>query len=309
VFAYIVRRLGLSVFIVAGVSFFVFLMIHLVPGDPVLVMLAESPTVEDRATLERELGLNEPLYQQYWDYVSRAAHGDLGDSIRLQVPVTELIRDRLPNTLLLTVSSLGLAVIFGILLGTISAVYHRTARDYAVMLGALVGVSLPSFFLGIMLLLFFGLKLGWLPIAGNTDGIKSLVLPAVTLAVVPLAVIARLTRSSLLNALGEDYVRVARAKGLPQRKVVLRHALRNSLIPVVTVVGVQFGTLMAGAVIVESVFAWPGIGRLLVNAVNDRDFPLVQGIVLLVAVGFVLVNLLVDVLYPAIDPRVRVRYG
>lgn len=303
--AYVVRRLGLSVVIVAGVSFFVFLMIHLVPGDPVLVMLAESPSVQDRASLERELGLNEPLYEQYWDYVNRAAHGDLGDSIRLQVPVTELIRDRLPNTLVLTVSSLALAVLFGVVLGTISAVYHRTPGDYTVMFGALVGVSIPSFFLGIMLLLFFGLKLGWLPIAGNTEGIRSLVLPAVTLAVVPLAVIARLTRSSLLNALGEDYIRVARAKGLPRRKVVVRHALRNSLIPVVTVVGVQFGTLMAGAVIVESVFAWPGIGRLLVNAVNDRDFPLVQGIVLLVAVGFVLVNLLVDMLYPAIDPRVR----
>jgi peptide/nickel transport system permease protein len=305
VLAYVVRRLGLSVVIDAGVSFFVFLMIHLVPGDPVLVMLAESPSVQDRASLERELGLNEPLYEQYWDYVNRAAHGDLGDSIRLQVPVTELIRDRLPNTLVLTVSSLGLAVLFGVVLGTISAVYHRTPGDYTVMFGALVGVSIPSFFLGIMLLLFFGLKLGWLPIAGNTEGVRSLVLPAVTLAVVPLAVIARLTRSSLLNALGEDYIRVARAKGLPRRKVVVRHALRNSLIPVVTVVGVQFGTLMAGAVIVESVFAWPGIGRLLVNAVNDRDFPLVQGIVLLVAVGFVLVNLLVDMLYPAIDPRVR----
>jgi peptide/nickel transport system permease protein len=305
VFAYVVRRLGLSVVIVAGVSFFVFLMIHLVPGDPVLVMLAESPSVEDRVTLERELGLDEPLYVQYWDYVSRAVHGDLGYSIRLQVPVTELIRDRLPNTLVLTVAALGLAVLFGIVLGTISAVYHRTPGDYAVMFGALVGVSIPSFFLGIMLLLFFGLKLGWLPIAGNTEGVKSLVLPAITLAVVPLAVIARLTRSSLLNALGEDYIRVARAKGLARRKVVLRHGLRNSLIPVVTVVGVQFGTLMAGAVIVESVFAWPGIGRLLVNAVNDRDFPLVQGIVLLVAVGFVLVNLLVDVLYPLIDPRVR----
>ncbi len=303
--AYIVRRLGLSVVIVTGVSFLVFLMIHLVPGDPVLVMLAESPSVQDRAALEQELGLDEPLYVQYWEYVSRAVHGDLGESIRLQVPVTTLIRARLPNTLELAVASLGLAVLVGVLLGTISAVYHRSAGDYAVMFGALVGVSLPSFFLGIMLLLFFGLKLDWLPIAGKTEGLKSLVLPAVTLAVVPLAVIARLTRSSLLSALGEDYIRVARAKGLPRWKVVLRHALRNSLIPVVTVVGVQFGTLIAGAVIVESVFAWPGIGRLLVNAVNDRDFPLVQGIVLLVAVGFVLVNLVVDLLYPVIDPRVR----
>jgi peptide/nickel transport system permease protein/oligopeptide transport system permease protein len=223
----------------------------------------------------------------------------------LQVPVTDLIRERLPNTLELAVAALGIAVVFGVLFGTISAVYHRSGGDYAVTFGALVGVSMPSFFLGIMLLLFFGLKLDWLPIAGNDEGVKSLVLPAVTLAVVPLAVIARLTRSSLLNALGEDYIRVARAKGLPRRKVVYRHALRNSLIPVVTVVGVQFGTLMAGAVIVETVFAWPGIGRLLVNAVNDRDFPLVQGIVLLVAVGFVIVNLIVDLLYPVIDPRVR----
>jgi peptide/nickel transport system permease protein len=303
--AYVVRRLGLCVLIVTGVSFLVFMMIHVVPGDPVLVMLAESPSVEDRASLEQQLGLDEPIYEQYWSYVSRAVHGDLGRSIRLQVPVTTLIRARFPNTLVLTVASLGLAVVLGILFGTISAVFHRTAGDYAVTLGALVGVSLPSFFLGIMLLLFFGLKLNWLPIAGNTEGVRSLVLPAITLAVVPLAVIARLTRSSLLTALGEDYIRVARAKGLSRGKVVLRHGLRNSLIPVVTVVGVQFGTLMAGAVIVESVFAWPGIGRLLINAVNDRDFPLIQGIVLVVSVGFVLVNLLVDVLYPAMDPRVR----
>lgn len=303
--AYIVRRLGLSVLIVVGVSFLVFMMIHLVPGDPVLVMLAESPSVEDRRTIEQQLGLNQPLYVQYWDFISSAASGDLGRSIRLQVPVTSLIEERLPNTLILTISSLCIAVVFGIAFGTLSAVYHRGPGDYAVTFGALIGVSIPSFFLGIMLLLFFGLKLGWLPIAGNTDGVKSLVLPAITLAVVPLAVIARLTRSSLLDVLGEDYIEVARAKGLPRHAVVRRHGLRNSLIPVVTVVGVQFGTLMAGAVIVESVFAWPGIGRLLVDAVNDRDFPLVQGIVLVVAVGFVLVNLVVDVLYPAIDPRIR----
>lgn len=304
-FAFVVRRLGLSVVIVAGVSFLVFMMIHLVPGDPILVMLAESPSVEDRETLERELGLNEPLYVQYWDYVTNAASGDLGTSIRLQVPVTTLIEERLPNTLLLAVSALALAVVFGITLGVLSAVYHRGPGDYAVTFGALVGVSIPSFFLGVMLLLVFGLWLDWLPIAGNTEGVKSLILPAITLAVVPLAVIARLTRSSLLSALSEDYIQVARAKGLTRRKVVLGHGLRNSLIPVVTVVGVQFGTLLAGAVIVESVFAWPGVGRLLVDAVNDRDFPLVQGIVLVVAVGFVLVNLFVDILYPALDPRIR----
>ncbi len=305
--AYISRRLGLSALVVVGVSVLVFMMLHLVPGNPVLVMLSESQSVTSAKSLEHELGLDQPLYKQYFDYADRAVHGDLGRSIRLRLPVAALIWGRVGNTLQLAVASLTLAIVLGVMLGTLAAAYRGRLIDYGVTVGALVGVSLPSFFLGILLLLLFGLKLGWLPIAGNQDGLLSLVLPSITLATIPLATIARLTRSSVLNVLGEDHVRVARAKGLRYRTVVVKHALRNSLIPVTTIIGVQFGGLLGGAVIVETVFAWPGIGRLLVDAVNDRDFPLVQGIVLVISIAFVLVNLLVDLLYAVLDPRVR--YG
>ncbi len=305
--AYISRRLGLSALVVVGVSVLVFMMLHLVPGNPVLVMLSESQSVTSAKSLEHELGLDQPLYKQYFDYIDRAVHGDLGRSIRLRLPVAALIWGRVGNTLQLAVVSLALAIVLGTMLGTLAAAYRGRLIDYGVTVGALVGVSLPSFFLGILLLLLFGLRLGWLPIAGNQDGLLSLVLPSITLATIPLATIARLTRSSVLNVLGEDHVRVARAKGLCYRTVVVKHGLRNSLIPITTIIGVQFGSLLGGAVIVETVFAWPGIGRLLVDAVNDRDFPLVQGIVLFVSIAFVLVNLLVDLLYAVLDPRVR--YG
>jgi len=285
----------------------VFMMLHLVPGNPVLVMLAQNESVASAKSLEHQLGLDQPLYTQYYHYVVAALHGDLGRSIRLQLPVTTLIEQRVWNTLELAVAALTIAIVVGIPLGTIAAVKRARTADYTVTVVALVGVSIPSFFLGILLILLFGVRWAVLPIAGNDEGAKSLVLPAITLATIPLATISRLTRSSLLNTLGEDHVRVARAKGLPYRTVVLRHGLRNSLIPIVTIVGVQFGTLLGGAVIVETVFAWPGIGRLLVDAVNDRDFPLVQGIVLFVAICFVFVNLIVDLLYAALDPRVR--YG
>jgi ABC-type dipeptide/oligopeptide/nickel transport system permease component len=232
-------------------------------------------------------------------------HGDLGRSIRLQLPVTTLIRGRLPNTLELAFSSLGLALLLGIPAGLVAAAYRGRLPDHASMLGALAGVSIPSFWLALMLILLFGLKLRILPIAGNTDGIKSLVLPAITLAMIPLAVISRLTRSSVLEVLREDYIRTAVAKGLSRRKVLVKHALRTGLIPLITVAGIQFGTLLGGAIIVETVFAWPGIGRLLIDAVSARDFPLIQGIILLIATGFVLVNLVVDMLYAVVDPRVR----
>jgi ABC-type dipeptide/oligopeptide/nickel transport system permease component len=303
--AYVVRRLALAALIVFGVSVMVFMMLHLVPGNPVLVMLAQNQSVASAKNLEHQLGLDQPLYVQYYHYVGDALHGDLGRSIRLQLPVTTLIEDRVWNTIELAVCSLGIAIVLGVALGTLAAVHRGRVTDYGVTIFALVGVSLPSFFLGILLILFFGLRLGWFPIAGNQDGLKSLVLPSITLATIPLATISRLTRSSVLNMLGEDHVRVARAKGLAYRTVVLKHGLRNSLIPIVTIIGVQFGTLLGGAVIVETVFAWPGIGRLLVDAVNDRDFPLVQGIVLFVSFAFVIVNLVVDLLYAVLDPRVR----
>jgi peptide/nickel transport system permease protein len=305
VIAYIANRLALSAVVVGGVSILVFLMLHLVPGDPVAVMLSEQSSAQDARTLRHELGLDQPLYVQYGLYIDRIVHGDLGRSIRLRRPVSELIADRFPNTLQLAVSSLALATLIGVVVGTLSATRRGQILDYASMAGALVGVSLPSFWLGLMLIFLFGLRLRWLPIAGNQDGLASLVLPAVTLAAVPTATIARLTRSGLLDVLGEDYIRTARAKGLRELPVVLNHALRNSIIPVITVVGVQFGVLLGGAIIVETVFAWPGIGRLLIDAVSARDFPLVQGIMLFISVGFVVVNLAADILYAYADPRIR----
>ncbi len=302
---YIANRLGISMVVVFGVSVLIFLMLHLVSGDPVVVMLSEHATSQDAGQLRHELGLDQPLYVQYGLYMERVVHGDLGRSIRLRTPVLELILNRFPNTLELTVSSLVLGTILGLVVGTISAVRRGRLADHISMAGALIAVSVPSFWLALMLILLFGLRLRLLPIAGNLDGISSLVLPTVTLAAVPLATIARLTRSGLLEVLGQDYVRTARAKGLKESAVVVNHALRNSIIPVITVVGVQFGSLLGGAIIVETVFAWPGIGRLLIDAVSARDFPLVQGIMLFIALGFVLVNLVADVLYAYVDPRIR----
>jgi peptide/nickel transport system permease protein len=301
--AFIVRRLVVTIFVLVGVSVCIFMMLHLIPGDPAEVILSQQGTSADVQALRRDLGLDEPLYEQYAHYIGRAAQGDFGESIRLRLPVSSLIIEALPNTLKLAVVGLLLAIVGGIAAGVLSAVYRGRLPDYVAMTGALVGVSLPSFWLGLMLILFFGVKLGWLPIAG-ADSLSSIVLPAVTLSAIPLAVIARLTRSSLLEVLGQDYIRTARAKGVPYWKVVAKHGLRNSIIPVITVVGIQFGTLLGGAIIVESVFAWPGIGRLLIDAVTARDFPLVQGIVLFVAAGVVVVNLLADVLYAYVDPRI-----
>jgi ABC-type dipeptide/oligopeptide/nickel transport system permease component len=303
--SYLINRLALSVIVVFGVSILVFSMIHLVPGDPAVIMLSEQASGQDVQQLRHDLGLDQPLWVQYSFYIGHVLHGDLGRSIRLQRPVAELIGGRLPNTLQLAITSLSLATLIGVVVGTISAVRRGRTSDHLVMVGALLGVSLPSFWLGLLLILFFGLRLGVLPIAGNQDGLVSLVLPAVTLAAVPAATIARLTRSGLLDVLGEDYIRTARAKGLKEVTVIVNHALRNSMIPVITVVGVQFGVLLGGAVIVETVFAWPGVGRLLIDAVSARDFPLVQGIMLFISISFVLVNLLADVVYAYVDPRIR----
>jgi peptide/nickel transport system permease protein/oligopeptide transport system permease protein len=301
---FVIRRLLVSVVVLFGVTICVFLMLHLIPGDPAEVMLSEQGGAADVSALRHDLGLDRPLYVQYGLYMKRVLSGDLGESIRLRLPVRELIVQRAPKTLELTIAALALAVVGGVFAGVLSAVYRGRAPDHAAMLGALVGVSLPSFWLGLMLILLFGVKLQWLPIAGADEPL-SIVMPAVTLAVIPLAIIARLMRSSLLEVLGEDYIRTAKAKGVPHWKVIGKHGLRNSVIPVITVVGIQFGTLLGGAIIVETVFAWPGIGRLLIDAVTARDFPLVQGIVLFVATGVVVVNLLADILYAYVDPRIE----
>lgn len=305
---FLAHRLALALIVLVGVSIAVFMLVHVIPGNPVTVMLSTHATPGQAQQLEHELGLDKPLYVQYWRYIDRVFHADLGRSVTLGVPVSTLIRDRLPNTVELSVVSLIIAIALGIPAGVIAARFRGRAVDRGTMVASVLGVSIPSFWLGLMLLLFFGLRLRWLPIAGKS-GWTSVILPAVTLATIPLATVARLTRSSLIEVLREDYIRTAISKGITQRQMLTRHALRNALVPLITVIGLLFGTLLSGAIIVETVFAWPGIGLLLVNAVTERDYPLIQGIILLVAMVFVSLNVLVDVLYAVVDPRVRSQFG
>lgn len=302
---YALQRIFLVIPVLFGVSIVAFMISHLVPGDPVRVMLGTNATQEDYDRLREQLGLNDPLYQQYWRYVSHAVQGDFGRSIRSDQPVLSEIWSRFPSTLELTVCAVVSAAIVGMGLGTLAAVSKRGSVDAGIMTFALVGISVPSFWSGILMILLFGLKLGWLPIAGS--GWKSLIMPTITLAAPAAAVLARMTRSSMLEVLGQDFVRTARAKGLRDRMVVIRHVLRNALVPVITIVGIQFGALLGGAVIVESVFSRPGLGRYTVTAIEQRDFPQIQGIVLFAAAIYVFVNLAVDLTYAVIDPRIRYR--
>jgi peptide/nickel transport system permease protein len=301
--AFILRRLGAVVPVLLAVSVLVFLMSHLVPGDPATIMLGENASAADVARLRHELGLDRPLAVQYARYLAGVVHGDLGRSIRSGRPVALEIWDRFPPTLQLTLAAMAIAAASGVLLGAFAATGRRGAADTIVMSTSLLGISMPSFWLGLLLILGFGLVLHWFPIAGGDDW-RALVLPAVTLGAQAAAVIARLTRASLLEVLPSDFVRTARAKGLAGVRILFRHALRNALIPVVTVMGLQFGALLGGAVIVESVFARSGLGRLAVAAVQSRDFPVIQGIVLFAAAVYALVNLSVDVVYLVLDPRI-----
>ncbi len=304
-FAYLRRRSFLLVPTLLGVLVVTFSLIHLAPGDPVLVMLGEyAVSAQDVTRLRAELGLDEPLPLQYWRYVARAVHGDLGRSIRSHRTVLDEIADRFWPTLQLTLAAMVVSIAIGVVLGVIAASTKRPAVDSITMAVSLLGLSMPSFWLGLLLILLFALYLGWFPIT-EIEGVRALILPAVTLGMPGAAVLARVTRSSLLETLRQDYVRTARAKGVHEGTVVYSHALRNALIPVLTIIGLQFGGRMAGAVIVESVFARPGLGRLAVNAILARDFPLVQGIVLVTAAMYVFVNLGVDLCYAALDPRIR----
>ncbi len=302
--AYLARRLVLLVPTVFGVTLAAFLMLHLTPGDPVAIMLGEFASKTEVARLRRDLGLDQPLPLQYVKFVERALRGDLGTSIRSRREVTAEIGDRVSSTVGLTLAAMVLAVSVGVPIGVIAATTKHVMVDSAAMAFALLGLSMPTFWSGLLLILFFSLKLGWLPIT-ESEGLRALVLPAVALAAPAAAVLARITRSSVLEVLRQEYIRTARSKGLVERLVVYRHALRNALIPVLTIVGLQFGGLLAGAVIVESVFARPGLGRLAVAAILARDFPMVQGVVLVVATMYVFVNLSVDVMYGLLDPRIR----
>lgn len=303
---FVIYRIVSIIPVLIGISVAVFFMVRLVPGDPIDIMYANrpKPTPEQRAAIEREMGLNLPIHRQYVRYVAGVVQGDLGDSFRTKQPVAEQIRARLPNTIKLTLASLAVALVLGIVAGVLSATFRNSWIDRISMLIAVGGVSIPAFWLGLMLILVFSVRLGWFPVAGARTW-QHLVLPSVTLGLVVSAVLARITRASMLEALNQDYVRTARAKGLREFFVVGRHAFRNAMIPVVTIVGLLIGNLLAGAFIIEAVFGYPGIGLLAVNALQTRDFPMIQGIVLFVAVVYVVINVLVDILYAFIDPRIK----
>jgi peptide/nickel transport system permease protein/oligopeptide transport system permease protein len=306
VLGFVAGRALAAVPVLLGVTLAVFSMLFLVPGDPVKMMLAEFVTNADQvARMRAQLHLDEPLVQQYGRFVWNAVRGDLGTSIRSRRPVTREILENLPSTAQLALASMAVAVGLGVALGLLAAVFRNSWLDVGSMLVALVGVSMPSFWLGLLLILVFSLFLGWLPATGGAT-LRHLVLPSLTLGMIAAAIVARLTRSSMLEVLGQDYVRTARAKGLGGWTVVLRHGLKNALIPVVTIFGLQFGNLLAGAVIVETVFGRPGLGRLIVGGVLAKDFPLVQGTILFVATAYVVINILVDVAYAFLDPRIRV---
>lgn len=300
---FLLRRALTSLLVALGIVFFVTLILDLIPGDPVLIILGQNATAEQVAALRHELGLDRPLVVRYVDYIGRALTGDLGRSIMTKRSVAAEVADAWPNTLLLASAAITLAVVFGIGLGAVSALRPNGWLDLLVRILALLGLSMPIFWIGLVFIYIFGFYLRLLPIGGSGTP-QHLVLPAVTLALPSVALVARMTRSSLLEVLGEDYVRTARAKGLAEPVVLLGHALRNALIPVVTVIGLQFGQLLGGAILTETVFAWPGLGRLVVLAIFARDYPLLQGIVLIFALSYVVVNLLVDLAYAWLDPRI-----
>lgn len=304
---YIERRLLVGIPVVWGVATLVFFLMRILPGDPAQLMLQSTGgTAEQIARLRHNLGLDQPLLVQYFHFITGALHGDLGTSLRTNQPVTQEIFTQLPSTLELTVAGMAIAVIVGIALGVISAIWQHSWVDSVSMIVAMFGICAPSFWLGMVLIFFFSLRLGWFPATG-TGGLNRLVLPAFTLGLGAAAVIARLVRSSMIEALTQEYVVTARAKGLSQTTVTLRHALKNALIPAVTLVGLQFGALLGGAVIIETVFARQGIGRLAVTAILAKDYTVVQGVVLFAAIAYVVINLLIDVLYGFIDPRIRYR--
>ncbi|MHB1698684.1 MAG: ABC transporter permease [Acidobacteriaceae bacterium] len=304
------RRLAYTVPVVWLVVSVVFLLIHLVPGDPIQQMLGEGATAADISSLRHAYGLDAPLGTQYAHYWRGMLHGDMGQSLRLNEPVARLLLERYPYTLELTLSALLLALLMAVPAGVVSALHRGKWRDSSLGIASLLGLSFPAFALGPILILVFSIKLGWLPVSGagvgwGADFWLHLALPAITLGSGLAAILTRMVRTAMLEELGQDYIRTARAKGLSESAVVYRHALRNALIPVLTVVGLQFGGLLAGAIVTETIFSWPGIGRLTISAITNRDYPLVQGCILAVGLTYVLVNLLTDMLYTIANPRMR----
>ncbi len=301
---YVLQRLGQSAVTLLGVSVLVFVILRVLPGDPARMLLPDGAPESAVTELNRQLGLREPFIVQYGLFLKSVARGDFGQSFQYRAPALRVVLERLPATIQLTLAAMLITIVAGVSLGIFTAVRRGTRYDVAGTIVAVLGQSLPNFWLGIMLILLFGVALRWLPTSGFS-GWTSLVLPAITLAAFPMALVARLTRSSMLEILHRDYIRTGRAKGLAEGNVVFRHALRNAAIPVLTVIGLQIGALLGGAVITESVFAWPGMGKLIVDAIFFRDFPVVQTVLILSASVFVVINLAVDLLYTVIDPRIR----
>lgn len=329
---YITKRLLMLIPVLLGVSILSFLLIHLAPGDPARTMAGEHASPQTINAIREKYGLDKPITTQYWIWLKRVLRGDMGRSIVSNEYVTKEILDRFPNTVELTLFSLMIAIIVGSFAGIISASKQYSALDYTTMGVALFGVSMPVFWLGIMLMMVFGVFLRWLPIGGRINiiipfqritglylldslikgnfaafvsALRHLILPSIALATIPMATIARVTRSSMLEVLRQDYIRTERAKGLPERTVIYKHAVKNAMLPVITVIGLNFGLLLAGAILTETVFSWPGMGRYVVKAVGMRDYPAVQGCVLFFALMFVVVNLITDILYIFIDPRIK----
>ena len=301
---FVVRRLLLTIPVLLGVATLVFSLIHLIPGDPAQAMLGDTASQEEVAKLRTRLGLDRPLLEQYGLFLKGVVRGDLGTSLRTDSPVAAQILERMPATIELAAAAMFVALLVSLPLGIAAAVWRGTVIDHAAMTMALAGISIPNFWLGPLLAIVFAVELGWLPVSGRGSW-QHLVLPAISLGAALAAILARMTRATLLEELREQYVVAARARGASTARAVLRHAFRNSLIPVVTLVGLQFGAVLTGAVITETVFSWPGIGRLLVQSIGFRDYPVVQGCILLIAVTYLAVNLLTDLAYGVLDPRIR----
>jgi ABC-type dipeptide/oligopeptide/nickel transport system permease component len=301
---YIIQRLILALPVLLGVSFGVFLMAQLVPGDPALVLAGDTASKETVEALRQEMGLDQPIPVQYWKFLERLAQGSLGKSTRTHREVLVEIADRFPYTLLLTITAVLLSTLVGVAMGIFAAIQHNRAGDFITMGIAIVGLSVPSFWIALLMIMLFALNLHWLPVTGASSW-QHLIMPTITLSLHSAAVKARLTRASMLEVMGQDYIRTARAKGLREKFVIARHALKNALIPIATLIGLQFGGLLGGAFITETIFGWPGVGRLAVQSIFNRDFPVIQGTVLLVAVAYLASNLIVDIVYAWLDPRIR----
>lgn len=301
---YILKRLLSTVPVLIGISLLLFFMLRMLPGDPAQVLAGQMATPEEVENIRHQLGLDRPIFTQYAFFLGRLVRFDLGRSARTQNPVSQEIWARLPNTMLLAIVAITLACLFGIPAGIISAVRPYSWLDYLVTSMALFGISMPVFWLGLMLVVVFSIMLKWLP-AGGSGSWEHVILPSVTLAAFVVAFIARMTRSSMLEVLSQDYTTTARSKGLKEQVIIVKHALKNALIPIITVVGLQFGLLLGGAVLTETVFAWPGLGRLIVDSILARDYPVIQGAILVFGLLYILVNLIVDLLYACVDPRIR----